>query len=154
MLADRLALLDRDPDHGPAHQNLGTGLWKQGKPEAALTHYREAFRCRPRSWQLANNLAWIHATHESQEIRNLPEAIRFAELACRLTARRQPAPLGTLAVAYAEAGRYEAARQAARQAIQLAREQGHSQFAEQIQARMQRYPAASLPAEVGNGTNP
>ena len=67
---------------------------------------------------------------------------------------REPAPLSTLAVAYAEAGRYETARQTAREAIQLAHAQGQTQLAKQLEARMWQYPSDAAPIEPGNGSNP
>jgi len=81
-------------------------------------------------------------------------ALCFAEQACRLTARRESLPLDTLAVAYAEAGRYEAARQTAREAIQLAYAQEQPQLAEQIRTRMRKYPLDAASNEAGNGSNP
>jgi len=143
-------VLERDPDHGPAHQNLGSVMLQQGNIKECLVHYREALRCRPRAWQLANNIAWLYATNENPEIHNPREAIRFADLACRLTGYKHPMPFNTLAVAYAEANRLDIARQTALKAIQLAREQGQPQFAEQIKARMLQYKIEIAPGELGN----
>ena len=54
-----------------------------------------------------NNLARIHAAHPRAGFRNPSEAVRLAEQACELTARKNSACLGTLAAAYAESGRFD-----------------------------------------------
>jgi hypothetical protein len=69
-----------------------------------------------------NNLAWLLATAPDDSIRNGPEAVRFAETACRLTSYRQTLLVGTLASAYAEAGRFAEAVETARKACALAGE--------------------------------
>ena len=53
-----------------------------------------------------NNLAWLLATAPDASVRNGPEAVRHAEEACRLTRYCATRPVGTLAAAYAEAGRF------------------------------------------------
>ena len=67
-----------------------------------------------------NNLAWILATHPDETIRNGKEAVRLAERACEKTERKIPLMLGTLAAAYAEAGRFDDATSTAKEAEKLA----------------------------------
>jgi hypothetical protein len=64
------------------------------------------------------------ATHPKDEFRNGPEAVRLGERAVQLTERREVALLGTLAAAYAEAGRFEDAIVTAEEAVKLAESQG------------------------------
>jgi Flp pilus assembly protein TadD len=71
-----------------------------------------------------NGLAWLLATHPDATVRNGPEAVRLAERACAVTSRRNPELLDTLAAAYAEAGRFPEAINAAQEAITLARTAG------------------------------
>jgi Flp pilus assembly protein TadD len=58
-------------------------------------------------------------------VRNGPEAVRLAEHACAVTSRGSPELLDTLAAAYAEAGRFPEAINAAQEAIALARTAGN-----------------------------
>ena len=67
-----------------------------------------------------NNLAWVLATSPKAELRNGAEAVRLAERACELTHYGEPLFIGTLAAAYAEAGRFPEAVTTAEKAEQLA----------------------------------
>jgi Flp pilus assembly protein TadD len=63
-------------------------------------------------------------------LRNGAEAVRLAERACELTQHRAPVLLGTLAAAYAEAGRFQEATETAEKARALALSVGQKQVAE------------------------
>jgi 2-methylcitrate dehydratase PrpD len=71
---------------------------------------------------LTNALAWCLATCPDADLRDGAEAVRLAEAACSATEQKVAELLDTLAAAYAEAGRFEDAVKAARQAIKLAEE--------------------------------
>ena len=71
-----------------------------------------------------NELAWLRATSSDAALRNGPEAVQLAEHGCAVTSRRDPMLLDTLAVAYAEAGRFPEAVSAAQKALALARTTG------------------------------
>jgi Flp pilus assembly protein TadD len=71
-----------------------------------------------------NNLAWIFAASAHPEFRNGPEAVQLAERACASTHDSQPLLIGTLAAAYAEAGRFDDAINTAQKAHDLAVAQG------------------------------
>lgn len=60
-----------------------------------------------------NNLARILATADKPEMRDGQEAVRLAAKAVELTDRREPTVIGTLAAAYAEAGQFANAVEAA-----------------------------------------
>ena len=60
------------------------------------------------------------ATNPNASVRNGAEAAELAERAARLSGGQKPAILGTLAAAYAEAGRFPEAVQTARKALKLA----------------------------------
>jgi len=74
-------------------------------------------------WAL-NNLAWVLATCPDAGLRNGPEAVRLAGHACELTHYGRPLFIGTLAAAYAEAGRFPEAVTTAEKAEQLATSAG------------------------------
>ncbi len=106
------------------HLSFGQVLLYLGDAPNGLRHFQEAVRLAP-DWPLAlNGLAWFLATYPDVTVRNGPEAVRLAEHACAVTSRRNPELLDTLAAAYAEAGRFPEAINAAQEAIALARTAG------------------------------
>jgi hypothetical protein len=88
-------------------------------------------------------LAWLlaTATETNAVIRNVDEAVRWAERACELTTNRVPIYLDTLGVAYAEASRFTAAVQVAERAVAGALAVGDANLAAQIRSRLQLYQA-------------
>jgi tetratricopeptide (TPR) repeat protein len=90
----------------------------------AVNYYREALRLKPDFEAALNNLAMLRASCQQPEFRNGPEAVQLAEAACRLSGRRNPHFLGTLAAAYAEAGRFPDAVKTIQEALALARASG------------------------------
>jgi tetratricopeptide (TPR) repeat protein len=110
------------PQYSEARLQLAIALARQGKTTEAISHYRLAKNIPPSASDAAvlNNLAWILAAAPSSELRNGTEAVKLAARACELDQRRQPMFIGTLAAAYAEAGRYDEAVAAAQQAHDLA----------------------------------
>ncbi|MDQ2823831.1 MAG: tetratricopeptide repeat protein [Verrucomicrobiota bacterium] len=83
----------------------------------------------PDSPIVLNDLAWLFATHPDATLRDGHEAVRLAEHACIITSRRMPGLLGTLAAAYAEAGRFSDAITVAEEALSLARSSGDADVA-------------------------
>ena len=90
----------------------------------AIRCYCEALRLKPDFGAALNNLAMLRASCRQPEIRNGLEAVQLAETACRLSGRRNPSFLGTLAAAYAEAGRFPEAVMTMQQALALAKATG------------------------------
>jgi Flp pilus assembly protein TadD len=112
-----------------------------GQSDAAAIQYREALRLQPDSLLALTSLAWVLAVDPSDRVRNGPEAVTLAERACQLTEFRNPSFLGTLAAAYAEAGRFEDAIHTAGQARDLARTAGNQKLAERNQQLLELYRA-------------
>ena len=108
---------------------LATLLHQTRKLREAVQEYRAVLARDPNSLEALNNLAWILATSRDDAVRNGTDAVQFAERACQLTSRKNPMMLGTLAAAYAEAGRFSDAVTTATQAAELAESSGYSQFA-------------------------
>ena len=108
------------PEQAEFHFRFGMFLMAQQRPLEAAAQYRETLRLKPDSINALNNLAWLLATHENASIRNGPEAVSYAERACDLTGRHQAFLVGTLAAAYAEAGRFPEAVKTAQQAMEVA----------------------------------
>jgi Flp pilus assembly protein TadD len=128
----RLAAQLRPQD--PAfHIRLAMALTTMGRTPEAVTEYHRALTWDPNSVTALNNLAWILATTPDSQLRNGEEATRLAARACELTRDKTPLLVGTLAAAYAEAGRFAEAVTAAEQARNLARAAGQQSIAEKNQ---------------------
>jgi 4-amino-4-deoxy-L-arabinose transferase-like glycosyltransferase len=95
-------------------------LQTEGKIEAAIQQYYNALRLDSNSPVVLNNLAWILATTSKSELRNGEVAVQLAARAVELTDYRQPLFIGTLAAAYAQAGRFPQACDMALTACALA----------------------------------
>ena len=118
------------PDNSPAQLGLATILQGTGRDSEAIVHYRKALETDTNSIMALNNLAWILATDPDPALRNGQEAIALADRACRLTQYDQAMLIGTLAAAYAEAGRLDAAVITAQKACDVALAHGQQDLAD------------------------
>jgi protein O-mannosyl-transferase len=110
-------LAPRAPD---VHMQLGKVYTGQGKAREAVAEYKEALRLNANYPEALNNYAWLLATHSDAEIRNGHLAVDLGERACELTKYEVPQIVGTLAAAYAEAGRFDDAIKTGERARDLA----------------------------------
>lgn len=123
------------------HFILAKSLAARSRDAEAIAHLRLATRFKP-DWSVGlNDLAWMLASHPEAALRNGAEAVALAERACELTRRQQPQLLGTLAAAYAEAGRFADAVRSAEAAIELARAAGLGEIVTRNEALLQLYRA-------------
>lgn len=120
---------------------LASLLHQLGREREAVAEYRRVLATQPLSVQALNNIAWILATSGDDSVRNGADAIRFAEKACQQTQNRDAMPMGTLAAAYAEAGRFNDAIATAEKAESLAALRGNAQFAAINRQLLQLYRA-------------
>jgi tetratricopeptide (TPR) repeat protein len=100
-----------------------------------------------------NNLAWVLAASPDAGLRNGAEAVRLAERACELTHHGEPLFIGTLAAAYAEAGRFPEAVITAEKAEHLATNTGLTAVAAENRQWLELYRAGKPyhePAPTGN----
>jgi tetratricopeptide (TPR) repeat protein len=86
--------------------HLGMIYDQQGDLTEALKQYYAALKIWPDHAGVLNNLAWIRATNPKAELRDGTEAVNLAQRACDLTQYQVPVFVGTLAVAWAEAGKF------------------------------------------------
>jgi protein O-mannosyl-transferase len=127
------------PDDAEAHSNLGNLLTERGRYDEALAHYHTALNSNRDDAETLNNLAWLLATCPQPSLRNGAEAIEVAQRAKRLAGGQRADLLDTLAAAYAEAGRFSEALKAARQALDLARQQNQQELVDGLRARIALY---------------
>ncbi len=124
-----------------AHFHLAAALAKSGDAQSAIAEYEEAIRLNQDLIPALNNLAWLRATHPDANLRNGREAVRLAEQACDLSQRREAFALGTLAAAYAEAGRFPDAISTAEKAIELANPNQQNTIVEKNRQALECYRA-------------
>ena len=104
------------------------GLVQHGRIPEAIEQYRIILQRNPDQLLALNNLAWLLATDDDSQWRNGTEAVRLAERACDLTHYQTPAFLGTLAAAYAEAGRFDDAVKTEEMVIALVNATGEKRY--------------------------
>jgi protein O-mannosyl-transferase len=140
--------LELKADYASARTNLDIARSQREQMVKTLADRRESLRSRPDDVVLLNDTAWMLATNPNASVRNGPEAVGLAQRALELSGQREPAILGTLAAAYAEAGRLSEALQTARKAVELATQQGNQPLAESIKARIPLYEARTPFREI------
>jgi tetratricopeptide (TPR) repeat protein len=86
-----------------------------------------------------NNLAWALATSKEAGARDGTRAVQLAGRACTLTDFKQPIFIGTLAAAYAEAGKFDDAISMAQKACALASESGDQNLLKRNQELLALY---------------
>jgi protein O-mannosyl-transferase len=92
-------------------------LAQLGLQHEANKYLESALEIEPNSVIALNALAWSLATDPDAHYRNGARAVELAERACQLTGYEQTYYIGTLAAAYAEAGRFDDAVATAQKAI-------------------------------------
>ena len=137
-----------NPNRPETFFHLGMTLGQLGRTREAVAQYREALRLNPNLAGALNNLAWILAASPDDGLRDGAEAVRLAERACELTHYGEPLFIGTLAAAYAEAGRFPEAVTTAEKAEQLATSNGLKAVAAENQQLLELYRAGKPCREV------
>jgi tetratricopeptide (TPR) repeat protein len=132
------------------HLELARGLLAAGRSADAITEYRVVMQLQPEHPVALNDLAWLLATNPDAAARNGAEAVSLAEKACAITQRKNPQLLGTLAAAYAEAGRFGDAIKSAEEAISLAKSAGFTAIVERNEELLKLYRAGQPFHESAN----
>jgi tetratricopeptide (TPR) repeat protein len=134
-------LLAMNPDDLAAQLGLADIFNHLGRPDKAAAHFNEALRIKPDSTEAMNNLAWTLATSPDTNVRDGKRAVELAERACELTHYQKTIYLGTLAAAYAEAGRFDDAIAMAQKACAMASESGEQDLLKRNQELLALYRA-------------
>ncbi len=100
-------------------------------------------RCKsaPTTFQACNNLAWILGSSPLTTVRNGRRAVELATRADQLVSGRNAAIAGTLAVAYAESGRFSEAVAESLRARDLAQMQTNSTLVRSLEERLKLFRA-------------
>ena len=118
---------------------LGLALARQGKLPEAIQQYERALQLKPDYVEVLNNLAYVLATSQNPSLRSGVRAIALSQQANELTGGENPVVLGTLAAAYAEAGRYPEAVETVSRAIDRARLEGKSDLLIALESHLELY---------------
>jgi Flp pilus assembly protein TadD len=125
-----------------------------GDLRQAAAQLRQVLVFQPDSVEALNNLAWLLATAPDDTLRDGSEAVRYAERASRLPPVKEMCVLGTLAAAYAEAGRFPDAVSTAEKAVKSETDAGETHFAAVNRQLLRYYRAGKAfhesPPEHGN----
>jgi protein O-mannosyl-transferase len=108
------------PDDPRPFYLMGKAYLRRGQSAQAITNFESALRRDPNDAQSLTWLARVLASDNEPKLRDGGRAITLAQKADDLTESKQPLVLGSLAMAYAEAGRFDKARLTASNALQLA----------------------------------
>jgi predicted membrane-bound spermidine synthase/predicted Zn-dependent protease len=142
------ALLSMRPNNAPYHASLAQALLMLKQNAEAAAEFRQALKLQPditpgsKTQNWANNLAWLLATNSDDAIRNGPEAVEWATKSAAAAGKArdlEPDFLDTLAVAYAEAGRFDKAIATSYQVVDKARAE--------IKALSEKKPASKAEAQ-------
>ena len=126
-----------DSNYAPPHFEMGRALLEQGRDAEALPEFREALRLDPENFQMLIYISRVLAADENPEIRNGAESLALANKVVKLNDNF--VALDTLAIAYAENGRFDEAVQTGQQALALALATGSKDDAASIQRRLEFY---------------
>ncbi|MFH0983231.1 MAG: sulfatase-like hydrolase/transferase [Planctomycetota bacterium] len=116
-------------------------LLRTGQAREAQQVLREGLVLQPEDPLLADCLAWSLATSWDDGLRDAAEAVPLAQTACRGDGQRHAKPLTTLAAAFAEAGQFDEAVAAAREALAAANAAGDRHAAKVIERLLQHFQA-------------
>jgi protein O-mannosyl-transferase len=131
--------LAQKPDNPAARFNFGTALEEQGRLPEAIAEWRAAVQLAPDQPRFLNQLALVLATSSASSLRNGPEAVALAQQAEQICEGQEPAVLSTLAAAYAEAGQFANAVEAAGRAEALAAARGDTKMRDLCRTRQKLY---------------
>ena len=129
------------PGFFQGHEGLGFAYYMQGKYRESLAQLRLALDGEPDRVSVLTLAASLMATTADASLRNGPEAVTLAERAKDLTQAQDISVLDTLSASYAEAGRFDQAKDAVDQALALAEKQGDADLAAKLRAHKARYEA-------------
>jgi tetratricopeptide (TPR) repeat protein len=108
-----------------------------GRPQKAVAHYRAALARDAALPDVANNLAWLLATCDEDEVRDPQAALALA--ASQPSGDRNAGLLDTLAASQAAVGRYEDALRTSERAVAAARAAGDEKLAADAEAHRAVY---------------
>ena len=124
-------------------RKTGNALLQLKRGAEAVGHYQSSLslhmNSETNSVVVKNNLAWFLAANQKSSLRDGNQAVILAESACEQTQYQEPTLIGTLAAAYAEAGRFSNAVVSCKQARDLAQKLGQTEIASKNEELLRLY---------------
>ena len=134
------------PDFSYAYYNLGAALLQKGQMDAASVQFQKTLALQPNFEEAQSDLAriaWMMAASPDAAVRNGTKAVELARQTDQLSGGKNPMMAGTLAAAYAEAGKFDDAIATAQRALQLANGQKNDALAATLQQEIKLYEAGT-----------
>ena len=132
-IADWEKTLQIQPNDADAYTGLGNALLRKGSLREAIANYKKALALAPEDPHSRINVAWVLATASDASIRDGAKAVEFARKAVEISNTEDPKFLRALAAAYAEAGRFSQAIEAAQRGMTKATAQSNFEIAHLLQ---------------------
>src|SRR6185369_16126891 len=126
------ARVENEPNNIGARNTFGVLLVQKHQMRAAVEQWESAFALNPNDGNAQSNLAWVFATAPDASLRNGTRAVELVERALKLAGGINPILHRTLAAAYAEAGRFDAAIATAERGQALAEREGNRELADEF----------------------
>jgi tetratricopeptide (TPR) repeat protein len=125
-----------NPESAKTHNNLGLAMLYQGKPERAREHFLLALQLVPDMVDARANMgvALLQEGKPAEAIRELEGYLRVMR-----SSPNEPPYLNSLAMAYAQMGRFDDAVVVSRKALDIARKSGHADLASSIESSLRAY---------------
>lgn len=130
-----------NPFYTDVYDDVAEAYVTEHQPAKAVKYFLKTLDQHPDDVALLNKTAWILATSTDAGARDGNEAIVLAEHAVKLTARKDASSLDTLAVSFAEAGRFDEAVVIGTEALNLAKARGDQAYPEELTRRLALYRA-------------
>jgi Flp pilus assembly protein TadD len=137
------AATELEPRSGVYRANLASALTEAGNLGEAIAQYELAVKAAPADPFIANNLAWLLATSPQVTAQDSQRAVELAERSARISTE-DPVAHGTLAAAYAAAGRFDDAVVQAEKSRELALRQGNRDLADLSNRMVEAYRARHI----------
>jgi len=131
-----------DPGDPRFHYELGKLLLRRGQAAEAVAQLQQALKLGPNDLTTKVFLARVLAANNESDVRDARQAVALAELANALTGGEQPFVLDTLAMAYAESGRFVDAQHTVQKAIDRTNKDADADAVVSMRKRLALYEAA------------
>jgi tetratricopeptide (TPR) repeat protein len=135
--------LQLDPEDEKTSLDLGKAFVQEGAVAQAIPLYQKALELKPADPAIQSVLAWLLATAPEPSLRDGRKAVELAWQANQETGLENPTILHILGAAYAEAGRFPEAVEAAQHALRLAEAKSNTMQAGTLQSELKLYRAGS-----------
>lgn len=138
-VADYTQAIDINAKNPIYYYNRGLAWENKGDYNSAIADYTKTLKIDPKEVDAYNNLAWLKATCPDGTYRDGLRAAALAKKAVEL--KETYYTLGTLAAAYAEAGKFQDAIKTQKRAIQKLNKEGNRKKLTEYEERLASYRA-------------